>query len=128
MKGACAVSATKYQLNKSRKSHQCTFMLAQEKDRYYTPEYAWNTARLTLIDIVRTLSIVRPVLVVALKCLSFLFICPIYRHRRNTYLSDVLQTHCTHELLYGKEAATDLENEALFLNVQDYIIHSKRFD
>ena len=103
-------------------------MLAQEKDRYYTPEYAWNTARLTLIDIVRTLSIVRPVLVVALKCLSFLFICPIYRHRRNTYLSDVLQTHCTHELLYGKEAATDLGNEALFLNVQDYIIHSKRFD
>ena len=34
----------------------------------------------------------------------------------------------THELLYGKETATDLENEALFLKVQDFIIHSKRFD
>ena len=58
----------------------------------------------------------------------FFFICPIYRHTRNIYLSDVLQTHKTHELLYGKETATDLENEALFLKVQDFIIHSKRFD
>ena len=39
-----------------------------------------------------------------------------------------LQTHKTHELLYGKETATDLEKEALFLKVQDFIIHSKRFD
>ena len=30
--------------------------------------------------------------------------------------------------VYGKETATDLENEALFLKVQDFIIHSKRFD
>ena len=47
---------------------------------------------------------------------------------KKIYLSDVLQTHYMHELLYGKETATDLENEALFLNVQDFIIHSKRFD
>ena len=32
------------------------------------------------------------------------------------------------ELLYGKETATDLEYEALFLNMQDFIIHSKRFE
>ena len=39
----------------------------------------------------------------------FFFICPIYRHTRNTYvISDVLQTYNTHELLYGKETATDL--------------------
>ena len=56
------------------------------------------------------------------------FICPIYRHTSNIYLSDVLQTHNTPELLYGKETATDLENEALFLKLQYFIIHSKRFD
>ena len=51
----------------------------------------------------------------------FFFICPIYRHTRTIYLSNVLQTYYTHELLYGKETATDLENEALFLKVQDFI-------
>ena len=56
---------------------------------------------------------------------NFFFICPIYRHTKKTYLSEVLQTHNTHELLYCKEATTDLENEALFLKVQDFIIHSK---
>ena len=46
IKGASTVSAFKYQLNKHRKPpHQCTFMQAQEKDRYYTREYAWNAAR-----------------------------------------------------------------------------------
>ena len=65
--------------------------------------------------IVKILSTVRPDLVGALKALiiSF-FICPIYRHTRNIYVSDVLQTHNTHELLYGKETATYLENEKLF--------------
>ena len=51
----------------------------------------------------------------------FFFTCPIYRHIRTIYLSNVLQTHNTHELLYGKETATDLENEALFLKVQDFL-------
>ena len=54
----------------------------------------------------------------------FFFICPIYRHTGNIYM----QTHKTHELLYGKETARGLENEALFLKVQDSIIQSKRFD
>ena len=58
----------------------------------------------------------------------FFFICPIYRHKRSINLSDVFQTHNTRELLYGKETATDLENEALFLKYQDFSIHSKRFD
>ena len=35
--------------------------------------------------------------------------------------------HKTHELLCGKESASDLENEALFLNVQEFIVKSKRF-
>ena len=52
----------------------------------------------------------------------FSFICHIYRHTRNIYLPDVLQTHNTHELLYGKETATDLENEALLLKFQDLVL------
>ena len=64
----------------------------------------------------------------ALKALIISFLYVQYTGTQETNLSDVLQTHNTHELLYGKETATDLENEALFLIVQDFIIHSKRFD
>ena len=48
-------------------------MQAQEKDGYYTREYAWNA---TLIFMVRALSIIRPVLVEALKVvtISFLYV------------------------------------------------------
>ena len=68
---------------------------------------------------------------VALKVLiiSFLYVPNIeYMYIRSTYLSDVLLSHTTHYLLYGKGDANDVDNETLFLNVQDFIIHSKRFD
>ena len=37
------------------------------------------------------------------------------------------KTHCTHDLLHGKETATDEENQIMFLHVQDFIVKSKRF-
>ena len=43
------------------------------------------------------------------------------------YLEALLRNHTTHELLFGKDASTDDENDALFLKVQDYILKSKRF-
>ena len=43
----------------------------------------------------------------------FFFICTIYRHTWNTHLSDIMQTHNTHELLYGKETAENLNYKAL---------------
>ena len=57
----------------------------------------------------------------------FLFRCPRYTADRNTYLHDYLQTHSTHDLLHGKETATDEENQIMFLHVQDFIVKSKRF-
>ena len=45
----------------------------------------------------------------------FLFQCPRYAAIRDTYLHNYLDSHTTREILYGKESATDLENEALFL-------------
>ena len=45
----------------------------------------------------------------------FLFQCPRYTAIRDTYLHNYLDSHTTREILYGKESATDLENEALFL-------------
>ena len=43
------------------------------------------------------------------------------------YLEALLRNHTTHKLLFGKDASTDDENDALFLKVQDYILKSKRF-
>ena len=57
----------------------------------------------------------------------FFFICPRCTGIRNTYLSNILQTRCTKELLFGKDTASVNENETLFLKVQDYIIKSRRF-
>lgn len=57
----------------------------------------------------------------------FFFQCPRYNVVRNTYLSNYIHTYTTYELLYGKGIASDAANESLFLNVQDYIVKSKRF-
>ena len=45
----------------------------------------------------------------------FFFICPRYTGIRNIYLSNIPQTLCTKELLFGKETAPVNENETLFL-------------
>ena len=57
----------------------------------------------------------------------FLFQCSRHAAIRDTYLHNYLDSRTTREILYGKESATDLENEALFLNVQEFITKSKRF-
>ena len=57
----------------------------------------------------------------------YFFHCQRYVNIRETYLHNYIESHNTHELLCGKESASDLENEALFLNVQEFIVKSKRF-
>ena len=52
----------------------------------------------------------------------FFFICPKYNATRERYLEALLRNHTTHDLLFGKDTATDEENEALFLKVQDFKI------
>ena len=57
----------------------------------------------------------------------YFFHCPRYVNIRETYLHSYLESHNTHELLYGKEPVSAQENEALFLSVQEFIVKSKRF-
>ena len=57
----------------------------------------------------------------------FFFKCPNYTDIRNTILPNNLNNLNTNDLLYGIPTATDNENDELFSQVQDFIIHSNRF-
>ena len=50
-----------------------------------------------------------------------------YNVARERYLEALLRNHTTHEILFGKDTSTNEENEALFLEVQGYILKPKRF-
>ena len=55
----------------------------------------------------------------------FFFICLNCNVTREYYSDALLRNHTTHE--FGKDTPTDEENEALFLEVQDFILKYKRF-
>ena len=57
----------------------------------------------------------------------FFFQCPNYAVIRRRYLSIYLPTLNTNQVLYGIADASVVENEALFSQVQQFKIHSKRF-
>ena len=58
----------------------------------------------------------------------YLFTCPKYANHRNRYLPYNLQNYSTNDLLCGKENLSEHDNESLFLQVQEYIIKSGRFN
>ena len=58
----------------------------------------------------------------------YLFTCPKYANHRNRHLPHNLQNYSTNDLLYGKENLSEHDNESLFLQVQEYIIKSGRFN
>ena len=58
----------------------------------------------------------------------FLFVCPRFAAARNTHLPRNLHNYSTRDLLFGSETKTDQQNEAIFLQVQDFLIHSTRFN
>ena len=66
-------------------------------------------------------------IVVTLKALIIFFFAVLDICRQEHLLICYLQTHSTHDLLHGKETATDEENQIMFLHVQDFIVKSKRF-
>ena len=57
----------------------------------------------------------------------FFFQCPNYAVTRRRYLSNYLPTLNTNQALYGIADTSVVENEVLFSQVQQFIIHSKRF-
>ena len=57
----------------------------------------------------------------------FFFQCPNYAVTRRRDLSNYLPTLNTNQALYGIADASVVENEVLFSQVKQYIIHSKRF-
>ena len=58
----------------------------------------------------------------------FLFVCTRFAAARNTHLPRNLHNYSTRDLLFGSETRTDQQNEAIFLQVQDFLIHSSRFN
>ena len=57
----------------------------------------------------------------------FLTACPRFTAERRKYLLEPLRKYSVQELLFGKDKATDQENETLFSQVQEYIVKSGRF-
>ena len=57
----------------------------------------------------------------------FFFTCPKYSRIRNSYLPHNLHTFHTEHLLHGRDDLSDSENEQLFLQVQEFILQTKRF-
>ena len=58
----------------------------------------------------------------------FFYVCPQLTAVHERYLGDALRNHTTYWLLCGKPEFTNDENVSLFLQVQDFIIKSKRFE
>ena len=57
----------------------------------------------------------------------FFFKCPNYRITRDRILPNNLNEFNTNDLLYGLPTAIQNENETLFTQIQEFIIHSKGF-
>ena len=57
---------------------------------------------------------------------NFLFKCPKYSRTRNVLLPPNLLDFTTERLLFGRDMS-NTENEQLFIQVQNYIINTKRF-
>ena len=96
--------------------------------RFYMLGYEWTVALSTHISIGKTLfQVLRaPVAVSKVHTTSF-FKCPNYLLFRKRYLPNNLNELNINDLLYGLSNASETENEILFAQVQDFILHSKRF-
>ena len=60
--------------------------------------------------------------------IHFLLHCPLYINFRNKYFNKLPCSLTEHNLLYGDDSLTSIENAYIFRQVQSYIIDSKRFD
>ena len=57
----------------------------------------------------------------------FFFVCPIFVDARSRYLPANLNNFTTGDLLVGMVNKTNHENEALFMQAQEFIVESGRF-
>ena len=57
----------------------------------------------------------------------FFFQCPNYSEARRRHLPNNLNDYNTNQLLHGLPDASNTENEVLFTQVQDFIVHSKKY-
>ena len=55
------------------------------------------------------------------------FVCPIFVDARSRYLPSSLINVAIRDLLFGMENKTNNENEALFMQVQEFIVKLGRF-
>ena len=61
------------------------------------------------------------------RAYHFFFQCPNFSEARRGHLPNNLNDYNTNQLLHGLPDASNTENEVLFTQVQDFIVHSKRF-
>ena len=57
----------------------------------------------------------------------FFFVCPIFVDARSRYLPSNLNNLTTRDILFGIENKENHENEALFMQVQEFIVEPGRF-
>ena len=90
--------------------------------------FEWSAAHSTRIFIRKTLYPVPRVPVGGFEsAYHFFFQCPNYSEARRRHLPNNLNDYNTNQLLHGLPDASNTENEVLFTQVQDFIVHSKRF-
>ena len=58
----------------------------------------------------------------------YFFKCPNYSLIRSRYLPNNLNEFSTNDLLFGQPNLSETDNQILFSKVQDFILHSKRFE
>ena len=58
----------------------------------------------------------------------YFFKCPNYSIIRSRYLPNNLNEFSTNDLLFGQPNLSETDNQILFSKVQDFILHSKRFE
>ena len=59
---------------------------------------------------------------------KYLFSCVNFSAVRQKYFVDLVQEYTLRDLMYGIEGVSQATNENIFTRVQNYILHTKRFD
>ena len=128
IKNAPTVTSFKYQLNKDRQTQSKYFQAGSRMGQVLHARLRMGCSSLNA-DLYRQNIVPSP----SCSCggsqstYHFLFMCPNYNDIKYTYLPNNLYTLDIHQLLPGIPSSNNVENETLFLQVQDFILHSRRF-
>ena len=118
-KAAPSVASFKYQLNKDLRKPPKFFNCGTRRGQIHHARLRMDCSSLNA-------HLHKKNIVPSPSCSCGAYKCPNYTVIRNTILLNNLNNFNTNDLLYGLPTATDTENEVLFSQVQEFIIHSNR--